>query len=92
MSQLKPSEILKEACVKDTHNQWRLGNFGRGVFHYFNYILFHGEDPIELNQVETLFSVKYTIDRQILSNLGGGPVPFKDTSYVCAPNINFLSP
>ncbi len=35
---------------------------------------------------------KYTIDRQILSNLGGGPVPFKDNSYVCAPNINFLSP
>ena len=29
---------------------------------------------------------KYTIDHQILSNLGGGPVPFKDTSYVCAPN------
>ncbi len=31
--------------------------------------------------------MKYTIDSQILSNLGGGPVPFKDTSCVWAQNI-----
>ena len=54
------SKTFSDTCHRNDYHccyvllfQLKLVEYGKGLFHYFDYVLFHGEQPLQLNEVRS---------------------------------------